>query len=181
MAIHLRGTFNTPNGSSDNSYIRIEYIKVKPPYGTIEFNTFAFLSEEKATDGRKDYYQDKHPNLDLVRLVSMSLDFSGSTYPVSIPQVISVPLTGSVEEVTTNFYTSSITSQSHEVVDFDSDGNEITTTEWTYTTSSVVYSSSVAYKNPINMAPAEDPYTYCYTHLKKVLGKTLPSSSIKDI
>ena len=182
MAIHLNGTLSTQQGYTESLYIRIEYIKIKPWVGTIEYNPIVFLSQEDAADSKKSYYQDSLPTeVKLVHSGDMSLEYSSSAYGFDLYSLIQVPLTGSTEPVTINFYTESIISESFDVVDFDENGNEIVAQEWRYTSQSVIYSSSIEYKNPIDMTAAEDPYTFCYNHLKGVLAQSVPSSSIKDI
>lgn len=181
MAIHLEGTFNSVDGPTEDSYIRIEFFKVKPWAGSAEYNPFVFLSSEDAADSRIKYFQDTFPNQKLVYLRSMSLDYSGSNYPIHLEDFYEVPLTGSAEEVIINHYVETLTSESFDVVDFDIDGNEIITQEWTYSSQSILYSSSIEYKNPIVLDNLNNIYNFCYDHLKGVLASQIPSSSIKDI
>lgn len=181
MAIHLEGTLNTVDGPTQNAYIRIEFYKVKPWVGTAEYNPFVFLSSQDARDSRIEYFQDTPPYQRLVYQASMSLDYSGSSYPFNLENFYEIPLTGSIQEVTTEHYRDTLTSQSYDIVDFDIEGNEIITQEWVYTSQSVHYSSSIEYKNPITLDSLDNIYTYCYQHLKTIIASQLPSSSITNI
>lgn len=183
MAIQIEGILKTEWGDTPSAYIRIEFYKVKPWVGEVEYNPLLFWTSSDSPLARKEFYQAENPQT-VYCIPWRNLEYeSGSvTGSIDLPDVISFPLTSSeTVEQTINHYTESITSSSRDVIDFDEDGNEVVTTEWTYVTESVVYSQSLANWNRINLDNLTDIYDQCYVHLKQQLSQTIPSSSILDV
>lgn len=181
MALQLQGTLKTEWGNTETAYIRIEFYKVQPWFGQVEYNPLIFLHAEDASISRKEYYQDDLAPMYAIPLRDMHYESGSITGSFELPEILTFPLTGSAVERTINHYTESITSASVDVVDFDEDGNEITVTEWTYTTESIMYSQSIVEHNPISLDSLSSIYQDCYTHLKSTLATQIPSGSILDV
>jgi|TARA_R110000796_G_scaffold196217_1_gene312710 hypothetical protein len=181
MAVQIQGTLNTVKGPTTSSYFRIEHFKVKPWVGEVEYNPMLFNSAEDAGMSRIQFYGDELPNILLTPLLELSLVSGSENLEFELPELITFPLTGALEDVTINHYTQSLTSQSVEVTDYDEDGNETVTTETQYWHDQVIYSQSIEEKNPIDLAGLGDIYNKCYTHFKSIIAENLPSANILDI
>ena len=59
MAIQLKGTLKSDWGNTETAYIRIEFYKVKPWLGEVEYNPVVFLTSSDALRSKKYYYQDE--------------------------------------------------------------------------------------------------------------------------
>lgn len=181
MAIHLEGTLHTVEGETTSSYLRVEYVRIKPWEGIAEYNPAIYYSGVEAEESRKKYFQDEMKIHNIIPHVSMSYEFSGSNSPLKIQDYYVFPITGSPQPVTVNHYTHSIISESYDMVDFDDDGNEIITHEIRYVSQSTLYSSSIEYKNEIDLNLHSNIFNSCYNHLKEQILAQVVSGSIKDI
>ena len=140
-----------------------------------------FNSAEDAGMSRIQYYGDELPNILVTPLMELSFVSGSENIDFDIPDLITFPLTGALQDVTVNHYTQSLTSQSVEVTDYDEDGNEITTMENQYWQDQVIYSQSIQEKHPIDLSGLGDIYERCYTHFKSVLAENIPAVNILDI
>lgn len=188
MAIKIIGevqsTFEFPSGSlykaSTSSYVRIEYFKIHPYKGEVEYNPIIWKSQEGATGSRITYYTEpidiNGDMLYLQNLVYVSGSYSSS---FEIPDLCVIPLTQS-GFITQSHYTESITSESVDRISFDGDGNEIIETQWYYGTSSILYSQSLQAVDLINLDNVNNLYSFCYNDLKSRLQEAIPSSNVID-
>lgn len=181
MALQIQGKLKTGWGDTETAYVRIEFYKVQPWAGKVEYNPLIFLHAEDAAKSRKQYYQQDHAPIYAIPLINLEYESGSITGSFELPEVINFPLTGSSVTRSIEHWTQSLVSSSHEVVDFDDEGNEVTTTQWTYASESVMYSQSIVDENPIVLDDLTNIYANCYDHLRGVLATQIPSSSILDV
>lgn len=181
MALQIQGKLKTEWGDTETAYVRIEFYKVQPWTGTVEYNPLIFLHAEDANKSRIRYYQSGLPPVYAIPMRDMEYESGSITGSFELPEVIRYPLTGALETRTIDHWTQSLVSSSYDVVDFDENGEEVTTTHWTYASESVIYSQSIVEENPITLDSLSNIYQDCYTHLREVLAAQIPSSSILDV
>lgn len=182
MAIRLQGQLSTVSGETTGSYLRIEYVKFMPWVGEVEYNPMLFRNEVESGWSRRQFYEDPLPTSSLlVPLISMSLNYENNDYDVEIDEIIKFPITGALEEVTVDHYAETLHSASVIVTDFDENGNEVTSSDFTYWNQYSIYSQSIQEKTPIELGRTGSILEQCYTHLKGYLAEQVPSGSILDV
>ena len=182
MAIRLKGTLDTVAGATTGSYIRIEYVKYMPWQGTVEYNPICFKNELEANMSRIRYFGDELPSATYpVPNISMSLSSGSFTTDVNIENIITFPLTGSLQDVNIDHYGTATMSASIEVSDFDEDGNEVTTEEEIYWQEYSIVSQSIEQKHPIELSRTGSILSQCYQHLKSTLAEQIPAENIQDV
>jgi len=181
MAIQLKGTLNTVAGPTSESYLRIEFVKFKPWMGEIEYNPILFRNPQEAEMSRIQYYEDDTPfGTYIVPFLSMSLESGSYSGSLQLDDLITLPLTGALQDITINHYTQSVVTKSVEVTDFDEDGNEVTTTETIKWRAQTVYSQSIEQKHPIELDRSGSLLEQCYSHYKGILAEQIPAENILD-
>ena len=126
MAIRLKGTLNTVAGATSESYLRVEFVKLMPWLGKVEYNPILFKNELEAGMSKVRYYGDPPPTSSLpVPIMSMSLESGSLDTEVSWDDIQEFPVTGALQEVTVNHYSTTVKSASIEVTDFEENGNEV--------------------------------------------------------
>ena len=182
MALQIEGTLKTTWGNTENAYVRIEFYKVQPWAGRVEYNPAIYLNTSDAVKSRKVIYQDELPNIYSIPLYDIEYESGSLTGSFELDEVIFFPLTSSeVTESVEEHWTQSMVSESQEIVDFDENGNEFVETRWVSSSQWVHYSSSIQRGNEINLDNLSNIYSDCYTHLKAKLADYIPSSSILDV
>ena len=182
MAIRLKGILNTVAGATSESYLRIEFVKLMPWVGVVEYNPVLFRSQEEADAARIQYYGDELPQgFVVVPPIDLTLQSGSLDVSVSWDDLVSYPITGALQDVTINHYTESIVTQSIEATDFDEDGNEVTTTREVYWPEQTVYSQSIEQKNPIDLSRTTNIMEDCYEHFKGILATQIPAENILDL
>lgn len=182
MAIQIEGTLKTEWGNTDNAYVRIEFYKVKPWEGHVEYNPVIYLTSSDAVKSRKTLYQDEFAQPYSIPLRDMEYESGSITGSVELAEFIQFPLTSSTTaSYTKEHWTQSMVSESTDIVDFDEDGNEFVTTTWVSSSQWVQYSSSIQTGNPIQLDSISNIYSDCYVNLKTKLAEYIPSSSLLDV
>jgi hypothetical protein len=182
MAIRLKGTLDTVAGATTGSYIRIEYVKYMPWIGAVEYNPICFKNELEADMSRIRYFGDELPSATYpIPNVSMSLSSGSFTADVNIENIITLPLTSSLQDVNISHYGTAIMSASIEVSDFDENGDEIITEEVIQWQEHSIISQSVEEKYPIDLSRTGSILSQCYQHLKDTLAEQIPAENILDV
>tara|TARA_R100001509_G_scaffold127263_1_gene80658 strand:+ start:419 stop:985 length:567 start_codon:yes stop_codon:yes gene_type:complete len=188
MAIQLKGTLNTVFGATSESYLRIEYVKFKPWEGTIEYNPILYKTPLDAEMSRIQFYGDIPPERTFpcpfisMSFVSGSAEESGSIdTEITFDDIIQIPLSGALQEVTVNHYSNIVHSMSVEVTDFDEDGNEIITEDLMYWNEYGIGSQSLETRNPVDLSRTGSLLEQCYDHFKVILAEQIPAENILDI
>ena len=182
MAIQLNGTLKTEWGNTNSAYIRIEFYKVKPWMGEVEYNPILFLTSSDAIKAKKHWYQDPLPTaVPIVPLRDMEYESGSITGSFTLPELISFPVTASTERVNQEHWEEVWTSSSQVYVDFDENGDEVEVTGWVSSSQWTKVSESLQDYNRIDLDQLTDIYDQCYTHLKSVIAENIPSSSILDV
>ena len=182
MAIQIEGTLKTEWGNTDNAYVRIEFYKVKPWEGHVEYNPVIYLTSSDAVRSRKMFYQDEFAQPYSIPLRDMEYESGSITGSVELAEFIQFPLTSSATSSYTLEHWGEVwTSSSQEFVDFDEDGNEVVETRWVSSSEWTHLSSSTVTGNPIQLDSISDIYSDCYVHLKRKLSDYIPSSSLLDV
>ena len=207
MALHLDGKLHGSFGMTTESYVRIEFYKVQPWNGTVEYNPAVYYNWGHADASRKTYFEDPIANniplrtlsgsvsqsiagtgsdgsdiIDTFHSIHPAISFESGSFTGSlfIKDIYSFPLTESAALVTCSNWIEVETSESIDYVDFDEDGNEIVTTTWV---SSSIWenSESIELRSAINLDNLSNIYQDCYTHLASQISLQIPSSSVKYI
>ena len=182
MAVQIKGTLKTEWGDTDTGYIRIEFYKVKPWLGEVEYNPMLFLTSSDAINSKKYWYQDPLPvGVPSVPLRDMEYESGSITGSFVLPELISFPVTASTERVNQEHWEEVWTSSSQVYVDFDENGDEVEVTGWVSSSQWTKVSESLQDYNRIDLDQLTDIYDQCYTHLKTVIAENIPSSSILDV
>lgn len=181
MALSLVGSLETVTGSTTGSYIRVEYVKIKPWEGIIEYNPMLYRSKLDAEMSKIRYYGDTLPVSTFpIPLISMSLENNNKDQRIYFSDLMYLELTGSLQEMTINHYSQSLLSESIQVLNFNEDGEEVISEDFRYWEELTVYSQSVEEHNPIDLSKADNALEECYKHLRGVLETQIPSSNIID-
>jgi len=181
MAIQLKGTLKSDWGNTETAYIRIEFYKVKPWLGEVEYNPVVFLTSSDALRSKKYYYQDELVNVACVPMYNLEYESGSITGSLNLSELISFPLTGSTEQVAREHWEEVFTSSSQTYIDFDDNGNEVEETRWVSSSEWTYISESILDVNRIQMDNLTNIYQQCYTHLKGELQNLIPSSSLLDV
>jgi len=181
MAIQIQGTVKTAYGNTETAYIRIEFYKVKPWLGEVEYNPILFLSSSDAIKSKKYYYQDDLMNVALCPTTDLEYESGSITGSLIINDLISFPLTGSTESVMRENWAEVFTSSSQTFIDFDENGEEIEETRMLTSSYWTKVSESLQDVNRIQMDNLTDVYAQCYTHLRGELEHIVPSASLLDV
>jgi len=182
MAITLDGTLNTYAGATTGSYIRIDFVKVMPWIGQIEYNPMIFKNTLEADMSRIKYYGDELPTSTFpIPTISMSFESGSFSEDFELADLQTFPITGALTEVVVDHYGTALMSSSIEVTDFDDDGNEVTTSEILKWTEYSIVSQSTENKYPIDLSKTSSIIEQCYVHLRGVIAEQIPSQSILDI
>ena len=182
MAVQIKGTLKTEWGDTDTGYIRIEFYKVKPWLGEVEYNPMLFLTSSDAIKAKKYWYQDPLPiGIPAVPLRDMEYESGSITGSFSLPELISFPVTASTERVNQEHWGQVWVSSSQVYVDFDDNGDEVEVTGWVSSSEWTKVSESLQNYNRVDLDQLSDIYDQCYTHLKTVIAENISSSSILDV
>ena len=68
-----------------------------------------------------------------------------------------------------------------EITDFDEDGNEVVTNDFTYWNEYGIASQSLETRNPIELSRTGSLLEQCYDHFKGILKEQVPVENILDI
>lgn len=181
MALSLAGSLETLAGTTTGSYIRIEFVKIKPWEGVIEYNPMLYRNKLDAEMSKIRYYGDTLPVSTFpIPLISMSLNTNDKNQRIYFTDLMYLELTGSLQEMTINHYSQSLLSESIQVLNFDEDGEEAISEDFRYWEELTVYSQSIEEHNPIDLSKANNAMEECYIHLRGVLETQISSSNIID-
>ena len=182
MAIRLKGTLSTLTGATEESYIRIEYAQYRPFDGTIAYNPILYKNTLSADMSKIQYYGQELPQEKFLSpSVSMSLESGSLEADVAFDDIIILPLSGAAQEITINHYANTLHSMSVEITDFDEDGNEVITNDFTYWNEYGIASQSLETRNPIDLSRTGSLLEQCYDHFKGILTEQIPAENILDI
>jgi len=182
MAITLDGTLSTLAGATTSSYIRIEYIKYMPYAGLVEYNPMLFKNETEADISRIRYFGDDLPTSMLpIPHTSMSFEPGSFSSDFELNDIMVLPLSGALQNVSVDHYGIALQSASIEVTDFDDDGNEIVTQEIMKWQEFSVISQSIEERHPLDLSRSGSILSQCYEHLKNSIAEQIPSGSILEI
>lgn len=181
MALSLVGSLDTVAGSTTGSYIRVEFVKIKPWVGIIEYNPILYRNELDAEMSKIRFYGDTLPQSTFpIPLISMSLNYGNVEQSIIFDDLMYIEMTGSLQQVEINHYTQSLLSESIQVVSFNDNGEEEYSEELKYWEELKIYSQSLEEVNPIDLTIADNAIEKCYKHLRGVLELQIPSSNILD-
>ncbi len=177
MGLTITGSITTKDGESfDNCYARIDQYGLVKSLGYVTTFVGFYKSREDAEPAFPTYQEDYQ-----------DVDNSGAIYDLKIgpgdddifPTYIEFPLTQS-EQVTVTTYSSSFEDQTIDYIDYDDDGNEITS-QRTQRVALLHSGSKEVTKSRINMnLITGSTYEYAYAQFKQALIENFPSCTIND-